>query len=105
MYARGGEETGPREPARGQNLPANVGAWVSTSQNTARSRKDTTPPYTAEGEHRRPWHGWQKDQPASTSRLLTTFTPSKEYNLTRLTPEEAAAYIEQLKREREKNGG
>jgi len=53
----------------------------------------------------RPWLSGQNDKPASHGRMLTTFTPSNEYNLTRLSPEEAAAYIEQLKREREKNGG
>jgi len=37
-------------------------------------------------EHRRPWVGWQKEKPASTGGMLTTFTPSNKYNLTRLTP-------------------
>ena len=68
-------------------------------------RNDVVPPNSQGIEHRRPWPGWQKENPASTGRMLTTFTPRNEYNLTRLTPEEAAAYVEQLKREREKNGG
>jgi len=55
-------------------------------------------------EPRRQRFGWQ-EKPASGGRMLTTFTPSNEYNLTRLTPEEAAAYVEQLRCEREKNGG
>lgn len=51
--------------------------------------------------------GWvgRKKSPPSREKKLTTFTPSNEYNLTRLSPEEAAAYVEQLRREREKNGG
>ena len=53
----------------------------------------------------RPWLGWKNEKPASREKKLTTFTPSNEYNLTRLSPEEAAAYVEQLRREREKNGG
>ena len=52
---------------------------------------------------RQPWLGWQKERPASTGKILKTFTPSNEYNLTRLTPEEAAAFVEELRRE--KNGG
>ncbi len=68
--------------------------------------KTATPRPNSEGtESRRPWLGWQKEKPASSGKLLTTFTPSNEYNLTRLTPEEAAAYVKQLRREREKNGG
>jgi hypothetical protein len=68
-------------------------------------RTDAVPPNSQGIGHRPPWLGWQKAKPASTGKILTTFTPSNEYNLTRLTPEEAAAYVEQLKREREKNGG
>jgi len=66
-------------------------------------KTDAVPPNSAGIEPRRPWLGWQNDKPASRGKMLTTFTPSNEYNLTRLTPEEAAAYIEQLRRE--KNGG
>jgi len=62
-------------------------------------------PNTAGIEPRRQRLGWQNEKPASREKMLTTFTPSNEYNLTRLTPEEAAAYVEQLKRERDKNGG
>ena len=54
-------------------------------------------------ERRQPKLGWQKERPASTGKILKTFTPSNEYNLTRLTPEEAAAFVEELRRE--KNGG
>ena len=61
-------------------------------------------PNAAGVEPRRQWLGGQKES-ASRGRMLTTFTPSNEYNLTRLSPEEAAAYVEQLRREREKNGG
>jgi transposase len=68
-------------------------------------KTDAVPPNTAGTEPRRPWLGGQNEKPASRERMLTTFTPSNEYNLTRLSPEEAAAYVEQLRREREKNGG
>jgi len=68
-------------------------------------KTDAVPPNSAGTENRQPWLGWQNEKPASRKKMLTTFTPSNEYNLTRLTPEEAAAYVEQLKREREKNGG
>jgi len=67
-------------------------------------KTDEVPPNTAGIEPRRQRLGWQ-EKPASGGRMLTTFTPSNEYNLTRLSPEEAAAYVEQLRREREKNGG
>jgi len=74
---------------------------------SARTRQETgaVPPNSAGTENRQPWLGWQNEKPASREKMLTTFTPSNEYNLTRLTPEEAAAYVEQLRREREKNGG
>jgi hypothetical protein len=36
---------------------------------------------------------------SSKKRLLTTFTPSNQYNLTRLTPEEAEAYLRKLAQE------
>ena len=68
-------------------------------------KTDAVPPNPAGTEPRRPWLGWQNEKPASREKMLTTFTPSNEYNLTRLSPEEAAAYVEQLRREREKNGG
>ena len=68
----------------------------------ATPKTDAVRPNAAGTETRRPWLGWQ-EKPASRGRMLTTFTPSNEYNLTRLTPEEAAAYVEQLRRE--KNGG
>ena len=68
-------------------------------------KTDAVPPNTAGTENPRPWMGWQNEKPASREKKLTTFTPSNEYNLTRLSPEEAAAYVEQLKRERERNGG
>jgi len=68
-------------------------------------KTDAVPPNAAGTEHREPWLGWQNEKPASREKKLTTFTPSNEYNLTRLSPEEAAAYVEQLRREREKNGG
>jgi hypothetical protein len=68
-------------------------------------RTDAVPPSAAGTENRRPWPSWHKEKPVSPGKSLTTFTPSNEYNLTRLTPEEAAAYVEQLKSEREKNGG
>jgi hypothetical protein len=76
--------------AGGLNLPAHPSsdALLPSSQGT---------------EHRRPSLDWQKEKPASTGKTLRTFTPSNEYNLTRLTPEEAAAFVEQLRRE--KNGG
>jgi len=67
-------------------------------------KTDAVPPNTTGIEPRRQRLGWQ-EKPASAGRRLTTFTPSNEYNLTRLSPEEAAAYVEQLRREREKNGG
>ena len=70
-----------------------------------RPKTDAMPLNAAGTEPRRPWLGWQNEKPASGGRMLTTFTPSNEYNLTRLSPEEAAAYVEQLRREREKNGG
>jgi len=63
------------------------------------------PPNGAGTENRQQRLGWQNDKLASREKKLTTFTPSNEYNLTRLSPEEAAAYVEQLRREREKNGG
>ena len=68
-------------------------------------KTDSVPPNTAGSEPRRPSLAGQNDKPASGGRMLTTFTPSNEYNLTRLSPEEAAAYVEQLRRERERNGG
>ena len=69
----------------------------------AQSKNDAPGPNSERIENRRPWLNWQKERPASTGKILKTFTPSNEYNLTRLTPEEAAAYVEQLRRE--KNGG
>jgi len=70
-----------------------------------RQKTGAVPLNSAGTENRQPWLGWQNEKPASREKMLTTFTPSNEYNLTRLTPEEAAAYVEQLKRERDKNGG
>ena len=67
-------------------------------------KTDAVPSNATGTENRQSWLGWQ-EKPASGGRMLTTFTPSNEYNLTRLSPEEAAAYVEQLRREREKNGG
>ena len=69
-----------------------------------RPKTDVVPLNTAGIEARQQRLGWH-EKPASGGRMLTTFTPSNEYNLTRLSPEEAAAYVEQLRREREKNGG
>ena len=68
-------------------------------------KTDGVPPNGAGTENRQQRLGWQNDKPASREKKLTTFTPSNEYNLTRLSREEAAAYVEQLRREREKNGG
>ena len=85
--------------------PRNTAQTRSSQPDTRIGPKiDAVPPNTAGIEPRRQWLGWQ-EKPASGGRTLTTFTPSNEYNLTRLTPEEAAAYVEQLRREREKNGG
>jgi len=87
--------------------PWNTSQTRSSQPDSARTKPNngSVPPNTAGTEPRRPWLGGQNERPASRGRMLTTFTPSNEYNLTRLTPEEAAAYVEQLRREREKNGG
>lgn len=90
-----------------ENRPASRTANTSLARSShllstqEQSKNDALRPNSSGIE--RPWLGWQKERPASTGKILTTFTPSNEYNLTRLTPEEAAAYVEQLKRE--KNGG
>ena len=68
-------------------------------------KTDGVPSNSAGIEPSRPWLAGQNHKPVSRERMLTTFTPSNEYNLTRLTPEEAAAYVEQLRREKAKNGG
>ena len=80
-------------------------AHRSQPQAGANAQRDSVAPNPAALEPRRLWPSGQNDKPDSRGRMLTTFTPSNEYNLTRLTPEEAAAYVEQLRREREKNGG
>lgn len=87
--------------------PWNTAQTRSSQPDSARTipNSGSVPPNTAGTEPRRPWLGEQNEKPASREKMLTTFTPSNEYNLTRLTPEEAAAYVEQLKRERDKNGG
>lgn len=69
----------------------------------AQSKNEAPRPNSERIEDLRPWLDWQKERATSTGRILKTFTPSNEYNLTRLTPEEAAAFVEQLRRE--KNGG
>jgi hypothetical protein len=93
--------------ARWRKKEARENRPASRTRNTAQTRSSQvdsarTRPNPAAIEPLRPWLGWQH-KPAARGKILTTFTPSNEYNLTRLTPEEAAAYVEQLRRE--KNGG
>jgi len=85
----------------------NTAVTGQSHTHSARTRPNSgsVPPNSAGTEPRRPWLRWQNEKPASRDKKLTTFTPSNEYNLTRLSPEEAAAYVEQLRRQREKNGG
>ena len=94
-----------RKPERTNTLPGPGTRRRLVVLNPTAPRLDRTlHPNVTPAENRRPWSDWQ-EKAASRGKMLTTFTPSNEYNLTRLSPEEAAAYIEQLKREREKNGG
>ena len=65
-----------------------------TRQNTG-----AVPLNSAGIEPRRSWLGGQNNRPVSHGRMLTTFTPSNEYNLTRLTQEEAADFVDELSRE------
>jgi hypothetical protein len=46
-----------------------------------------------------------KNPPAPTRKSLTSFTPSAEYNLERLTPEEMAAWLKELEERKRKEGG
>ncbi len=96
------KEAREKGSARAVLIPAPAGSSRPLMAQ-AQSRNDALRPNSEEIENRRPWLGWHKEKPPSRGKLLTTFTPSNEYNLTRLTPEEAAAYVEQLRRE--KNGG
>ncbi len=99
------KEGSPGDPAGVQDLTG-ADSSVSTSQRPDRDPRLTLcRPMRLELNTAGLGSGWQNEKPASRGRMLTTFTPSNEYNLTRLTPEEAAAYVEQLRREREKNGG
>ena len=41
----------------------------------------------------------KRDQPATVARRLKTFTPSAEYNLERLTPEQMEAFLKELDEE------
>jgi hypothetical protein len=91
-----------REKGRGCTALNTVATCGSRPLSTSPPRNEAVP--DPEGiDCRQPGLGWQKGRPASTGKILKTFTPSNEYNLTRLTPEEAAAFVEELRRE--KNGG
>jgi hypothetical protein len=92
-----------REKGRGYTALNTVATCGSRPLSTSPLRNDAVRPNSEAIDCRQPWLGRQKERPASTGKILKTFTPSNEYNLTRLTPEEAAAFVEELRRER--NGG